>query len=130
VAIESVGCGGVYPFDYEPMETSMTDAFSRLHPNFSSILTGRDLPKTAALTLSLPKRFIEIGSSCDGKVLVISMSRGTPPKYPKSGGPESIGSKRVNFGRVGLGEVGSPAATTLENNDKFRPRERAENVLR
>ena len=26
-----------------------------------------------------------------------------------------------------MGAVGSPAATTLENNEKFRPRERAEN---
>ena len=56
-----------------------------------------------------------------------SMLRGTPLNHPKSTGPENIGPERTEFGGIGMVEVGSPAATTLENNEKFRPNDQAEN---
>ena len=40
-----------------------------------------------------------------------------------------MGPERTNFGCIGMGAVGSFPATTLENNEKFRRRERAENGL-
>src|SRR4051812_18661862 len=53
--------------------------------------------------------------------------RGTPPNHPESTGPENIGPERAHFGSIDAGAVGSLPATTLENNEKFRPNERAEN---
>ena len=47
-----------------------------------------------------------------------------------STGPENIGLERTDFSSVGMGEVGSLTATTLENNEKFRAREQTESELR
>ena len=77
----------------------------------------------------LPRITFGIRSGCREKYQMKSMPRGTPPNHPKSTGPENIGPERTDFGSIGMGAVGSPAATTLENNEKFRPRERAENGL-
>ena len=52
-----------------------------------------------------------------------------PTKHRKSTGPENSGPERPDFGGVGMGEVGSPPAITLENNGKFRLYERPENEL-
>ena len=72
-------------------------------------------------TPSLPKESVGIGPGCRGKDRMKSMPRGTPPNHPKSTGPENIGPERTDFGCIGIGAVGSLAATTLENNEKFRP---------
>ena len=56
-------------------------------------------------------------------------AQGTPLKHPKSTGPENIGPERTDFGCIGMGAVGSLPATTLENNEKILPWERAENGL-
>jgi hypothetical protein len=53
----------------------------------------------------------------------------TPPNRPKSTGPENIGPERTNFVIIGIGAVESAPGTTLENNEKFAPREHAENEL-
>ena len=55
------------------------------------------------------------------------MPRGTPPNHPKSTGPENTGPERADFGHFGGPAVDSLSATTLENNEKIRPGERAEN---
>jgi hypothetical protein len=47
-----------------------------------------------------------------------------PPNHSRSTGPENIGPERAGFGGLGIGAVGSPAATTLEINEKSRPNER------
>ena len=52
------------------------------------------------------------------------------PKPPQSTGSEKSGAERTDFGGAAGTGVNSPAATTLENNDKFRLGERAENGLR
>lgn len=78
---------------------------------------------------SRPKEFIGIRSRSREKDRMKSMGRGTPPNHPKSTGPESIGTERTDFGIVPRRAVGSPAATTLENNEKIRLPERAENEL-
>ena len=78
---------------------------------------------------SRPKEFIGIRSRSREKDRMKSMGRGTPPNHPKSTGPESIGPERTDFGIVPRRAVGSPAATTLENNEKIRLPERAENEL-
>jgi hypothetical protein len=43
-----------------------------------------------------------------------STIQGTPPNHRKSTGPE-----RTEFGGIGIGEVGGPLGTTLENHKKF-----------
>ena len=40
-------------------------------------------------------------------------------KHPKSTGLENSGPERTDFGHFGGPAVNSPAATTLENNEKF-----------
>ena len=85
-------------------------------------LVGRQIP-------SLPKELVEMGCDCRQKDLMKSMPRDIPTKHPKSTGSENIGPGRADFGSVGMGEVGSLVATTLEFNEKIRPCEQAESEL-
>ena len=59
-----------------------------------------------------------MGCDCRQKDLMKSMPRDIPTKHPKSTGSENIGPERADFGSVGMGEVGSLVATTLEFNEK------------
>ena len=52
-----------------------------------------------------------------------------PTKSPKVNRSGEYRPGENGFRPIGMGAVGSLAATTLENNEKFRPRERAENGL-
>ena len=83
------------------------------------------IPSFRSQTPSPAKAYVEIPSGCREKHRMKTMARGTPPNHPKSTGPENIGLERMDFGSVGMGEVGSLPAITLENNDKFRRQERA-----
>ena len=78
---------------------------------------------------SPPKEIVGIRSCRHAKHSMKTMARGSPPNWPKSTGLETTGPERTNFGSIGLGAVGSLPAIILENNEKFRPSERAENGL-
>jgi len=80
-------------------------------------------------TLLRPKEFIVIRFLHRKDYRIKSMARGAPPNDPKSTGWENIALERAGFGIPGKAAVGSPAATTIENNEKIRLRERAENGL-
>jgi hypothetical protein len=49
-----------------------------------------------------------------------------PTKSPKVNRSREYRPERMDFGSIGMDEVGSPTTTTLENNKKFRQRDRAE----
>ena len=77
---------------------------------------GVKLPTLGFQGFLLPKLFV--GNRCRSieKYPTKTMALSTPPNHPKSTGAENIGPERADFGSVGKGEVGSLAATTLENN--------------
>ena len=77
-----------------------------------------------------PKNFSESDRVAAKKLSTKTAKSRLPTKLAKSTGPENIGLERTDFGSVGMGEVGSLSATSLENNEKFRSRERSENELR
>ena len=117
---------------------------SRSRLNRSAPVCGRSRRSRRIAALPAEQTFglFDFGPSCyprhlsNSRFVAVEVSsmksipRGIPTKHPKSTGPESIGPERTDFGIVPRRAVGSPAATTLETNEKFRASNPTENELR
>lgn len=67
-----------------------------------------------------PKFRCEMGEFGSAKNPMKTEAATCLPKHPKSTGSEKSAARRTEFGPLAGAAVNSPAATTLENNDKLR----------